>query len=156
MLKGFRDFVFRGNIFELAVAVVIGTAFTAVVTAVVTNLVNPIIAAVGGHSVNGLSVQIVDGNPKTIMHFDTVITAVINFLIIAAVVYFVFVLPMQKIMTLRKRNEPEPLPEPTDVEVLVEIRDLLREQGTRQGTDGGTADAFRRGREQGLRGDVQA
>ena len=129
MLKGFREFVFRGNIFELAIAVVIGTAFTAVVTAVVTNLINPIIAAIGGHSVNGLSVTLVSGNPKTVMHFDTVITAVINFVVIAAVVYFVFVLPMQKIIELRKRNRPvaEPqLPEPTDVEVLVEIRDLLR------------------------------
>src|SRR6201994_1270229 len=98
MFKGFREFVFRGNIFELAVAVVIGTAFTAVVTSVVTNLINPVIAAIGGHSVNGLSVQILRGNTKTILHFDTVITAIINFIIIAAVVYFAFVMPMQKIM----------------------------------------------------------
>lgn len=132
MLKGFRDFVFRGNVFELAVAVVIGTAFTAVVTAVVTNLINPIIAAIGGHSINGLSVMLVAGNPKTIMHFDTVITAVINFVIIAAVVYFVFVMPMQRIMALRRRNAPEATPEPTDVEVLMEIRDLLRTQGDRK------------------------
>jgi large conductance mechanosensitive channel len=167
MLKGFRDFVFRGNIFELAVAVVIGTAFTAVVTAVVTNLINPVIAAIGGHSVNGLSVQIVNGNSKTILHFDTVITAIINFAIIAAVVYFVFVLPMQKIMSLRKRNEPEEetLPQPTDVEVLVEIRDLLRAQtnghapepaNSTAGTPGTagttTSDAYQRGREQGFRG----
>ena len=48
MLKGFREFVFRGNVFELAVAVVVGTAFTAVVTSIVTNLINPIIAAIGG------------------------------------------------------------------------------------------------------------
>jgi large conductance mechanosensitive channel len=126
MLKGFREFVFRGNIFELAIAVVIGTAFTAVVTSVVTNLINPIIAAIGGHSVNGLSITLVSGNPKTIMHFDTVITAIINFVIIAAVVYVAFVMPMQKIMARRKRNLPEPTPEPTDVEVLMEIRDLLR------------------------------
>lgn len=159
MLKGFREFVFRGNIFELAVAVVIGTAFTAVVTSVVTNLINPIIAAVGGHSVNGLSVQIIRGNPKTILHFDTVITAIINFVVIAAVVYFVFVLPMQKIIALRKRNEPEPLPDPTDVEVLIEIRDLLQAQGARLDTNGGTTpsadDPFQRGREKGFRGGDQ-
>jgi large conductance mechanosensitive channel len=155
MLKGFRDFVFRGNIFELAVAVVIGTAFTAVVTAVVTNLINPIIAAVGGRSVNGLSVQIIGGNPRTIMHFDTVITAIINFVIIAAVVYFVFVLPMQKIMDLRKRNQPAALPEPTDVEVLVEIRDLLRRQADGRGADSNVAQAFQRGREHELRGGGQ-
>jgi large conductance mechanosensitive channel len=128
MLKGFREFVFRGNIFELAVAVVVGTAFTAVVTAVVTNLINPIIAAIGGHSVNGLSWQIVSGNDKTIMHFDTLITAIINFLIIAAVVYFVFVLPMQTIIERRNRNKPTTVQPPTDIELLGEIRDLLREQ----------------------------
>jgi large conductance mechanosensitive channel len=133
MLKGFRQFVFRGNVFDLAVAVVVGTAFTAVVTSVVTNLINPIIAAIGGHSVNGLAVTLVSGNPKTIMHFDTVITAVINFVIIATVVYFLFVLPMQTIMERRHRNDPEVPAEPTDIELLTEIRDLLREQrgGTR-------------------------
>lgn len=130
MLKGFREFVFRGNVFELAVAVVIGTAFTAVVTSVVTNLINPVIAAIGGANINGLAVAIIPANPHTILHFDTVITAVINFLIIAAVVYFVFVMPMAKIMERRRRNLPrdENLPQPTDVEVLLEIRDLLRTQ----------------------------
>jgi large conductance mechanosensitive channel len=128
MLKGFRDFVFRGNIFELAVAVVVGTAFTAVVTSVVTNLINPIIAALGGHSVNGLSVTLVPGNPKTVMHFDTVITAIINFAIIAAVVYFVFIVPMNALLERRKHNQPVVAPEPTELEVLAEIRDLLSTQ----------------------------
>ena len=128
MLQGFRKFVFRGNVFDLAIAIVIGTAFTAVVTSVVTNIINPIIAATGGHNVNGLAVRLVAGNDKTIMHFDTVITAIINFVIIAAVVYFLFVMPMQRIMERRKRGLPEPVAEPTDVELLTEIRDLLREQ----------------------------
>lgn len=130
MLKGFREFVFRGNVFDLAVAVVIGTAFTAVVTSVVTNLINPVIAAIGGANINGLAVAIIPANPHTILHFDTVITAVINFLIIAAVVYFVFVMPMTRIMERRRRRLPqdEDLPQPTDVEVLLEIRDLLRAQ----------------------------
>ena len=136
MLKGFREFVFRGNVFELAVAVVMGTAFTAVVTSVVTNLINPVIAAAGGHNINGLAVAIIPSNPHTILHFDTVVTAIINFVIIAAVVYFVFVMPMQRIIERRKRNQPqtEEVPEPTDVEVLLEIRDLLRAQS------GGRAD----------------
>lgn len=130
MLKGFREFVFRGNVFDLAVAVVIGTAFTAVVTSVVTNLINPVIAAIGGANINGLAVAIIPANPHTILHFDTVITAVINFLIIAAVVYFAFVMPMTKLMERRRRNlrQDEDLPQPTDVEVLLEIRDLLRAQ----------------------------
>lgn len=128
MLKGFRQFVFRGNVFDLAIAVVIGTAFTALVTSVVTNLINPIIAAIGGHSVDGLSITLVSGNTKTVMHFDTVITAIINFLVIGAVVYFLFVLPMQTIMERRKRNDPAVAADPTDVELLTEIRDLLRAQ----------------------------
>jgi large conductance mechanosensitive channel len=94
----------------------------------VTNLINPIIAAIGGHNVNGLAVTLVAGNPKTIMHFDTVITAIINFVIIAAIVYFVFVLPMQTILERRKRKDPAVAADPTDVELLTEIRDLLREQ----------------------------
>jgi large conductance mechanosensitive channel len=135
MLKGFREFMFRGNVFELAIAVVIGTAFTAVVTAVVTNLINPIIAAIGGHSINGLSITLVTGNTKTIMHFDTVITAVINFIIIAAVVYFAFVMPMEKIMARRNRNKPAVEAAATDVELLAEIRDLLQAQATGRGGD---------------------
>ena len=128
MLQGFRKFLFRGNVFDLAVAVVVGTAFTAVVTSVVTNLINPIIAAIGGHNINGLAVTLVSGNTKTTMHCDTVITAVINFVIIAAIVYFLFVEPMQRIMARRKRNAPEVAADPTDIELLTEIRDLLREQ----------------------------
>ncbi|HEX4722731.1 MAG TPA: large conductance mechanosensitive channel protein MscL [Pseudonocardiaceae bacterium] len=128
MLKGFRQFIFRGNVFDLAIAVVIGTAFTALVTSVVTNLINPLIAAIGGHSVDGLSVTLVSGNTKTVMHFDTVITAIINFVIIAAVVYFLFVMPMQRIMERRRRNDPAVVADPTEIELLAEIRDLLRAQ----------------------------
>jgi large conductance mechanosensitive channel len=128
MLKGFREFVFRGNVFELAVAVVVGTAFTAVVTSVVTNLINPIVAAIGGHSVDGLAVTLVPGNPRTVMHFDSVITAVINFVIIAAVVYFVFIVPMNAFLDRLKRRQPQAAVEPTEKELLTEIRDLLRVQ----------------------------
>jgi large conductance mechanosensitive channel len=134
MLKGFKEFVLRGNIFELAIAVVMGTAFTAVVTAVVTNLINPLIAAIGGANVNGLAVQINANNKATILHFDTVITAIVNFVIIAAVVYFAFVVPVGKILARTKKRE-EAIAEAavTDVELLTEIRDLLREQSSRQG-----------------------
>lgn len=131
MLKGFREFVFRGNVFELAIAVVVGTAFTAVVTAIVTNLINPIIAAIGGHSVNGLAFTLVAGNPRTVMHFDTVITAIINFVIIALVVYSLFIVPMNALLERRKRKGPEVVADPTELELLTEIRDLLRAQQRR-------------------------
>ncbi|WP_447005538.1 large-conductance mechanosensitive channel protein MscL [Saccharothrix isguenensis] len=127
MLKGFKDFVMRGNVIDLAVAVVIGAAFTGIVTAFTSHLINPIIALFGGSNVNGLAVQLGD-NEKTVMDFGAIITAVINFLIVAAVVYFIFVLPMNKLKERRKRGEEAGPSEPTDVELLKEIRDLLASQ----------------------------
>ncbi|PSL54152.1 large conductance mechanosensitive channel [Saccharothrix carnea] len=127
MIKGFKDFLMRGNVIDLAVAVVIGTAFTAIVTAFSTNLINPIIALFGGNNINGLAVQL-GKSDKTIVDFGAIITAAINFLIVAAVVYFIFVLPMNKLRERRQRGqEPGPV-EPTDVELLKEIRDLLAQR----------------------------
>ena len=131
MIKGFKDFLMRGNVIDLAVAVVIGTAFTAIVSAFTTNLINPIIALFGGNNVNGLAVQL-GTSDKTIIDFGAIITAVINFLIVAAVVYFIFVLPMTKLKERRKRGQEAGPSEPTDVELLKEIRDLLAAQRQRQ------------------------
>ena len=128
MLKGFKEFMTRGNVIDLAVAVIIGTAFTAVITAVVSNLINPLIAAMGGGNVNGLAVQINDANPKTVIDFGAILTALLNFVIIAAVVYFMIVVPVKKIMERRKRGEEPPPAEPDQVQLLTEIRDLLRQQ----------------------------
>ncbi|OLF15231.1 large-conductance mechanosensitive channel [Actinophytocola xanthii] len=136
MLKGFKDFLMRGNVIDLAVAVVIGTAFTAIVTSVTEHLIQPLIAAIGGANVSGLAWTIVDGNPKSTVDFAAVITAIINFLIVAAVVYFMLVYPLKKIQERRKRGEEEGPSEPSEVELLIEIRDLLqqqREQGQPQG-----------------------
>lgn len=128
MLKGFKDFLMRGNVIELAVAVVIGVAFTALVTAFTENLINPIIAAFGGSNINGLGFQLVGGSPKTVIDVGAVLSAAINFVLIAAVVYFVFVLPFQMLQARRKRGEEPGPAEPTDVELLAEIRDLLARQ----------------------------
>lgn len=131
MLKGFRDFILRGNVMELAVAVVIGTAFTAIVTAFSDYIINPLVASIGGAEVDGLGFHIIAGNPATFIDFGAVITAAINFLIIAAVVYFVLVAPMNKLNeTLAKRKgvEEEEDPASLEAELLTEIRDLLREQ----------------------------
>ncbi|MFI6102318.1 large conductance mechanosensitive channel protein MscL [Lentzea sp. NPDC051213] len=128
MLKGFKDFLMRGNVIDLAVAVVIGAAFGTIVTAFTSNIINPLVALFGGSNVKGLAVQLNDANDKTLMDFGALITAFINFAIVAAVVYFVFVLPMNKIKERRERGiEPGPS-EPTDVELLIEIRDLLAAQ----------------------------
>jgi large conductance mechanosensitive channel len=125
VLKGFKDFLLRGNVVELAVAVVIGVAFNALVTAFTDNIVNPIIAAMGGANIHGLAFQLVPGNPESVLNFGKVLSAGINFLLIATVVYFMFVLPFKIIEERRKRGEEPGPAEPTEVEVLKEIRDLL-------------------------------
>ncbi|MET3919483.1 large conductance mechanosensitive channel protein MscL [Arthrobacter sp. UYEF20] len=129
MLKGFKDFILRGNVIELSIAVVVGTAFTALVSAFTSNIVNPIIAAAGGVETEGLGFPIWPGNQKTFVNFGAVITAFVTFLITAAVVYFIFVAPMNRINTIVKRRlatmEPEEESVPADTALLVEIRDLL-------------------------------
>jgi large conductance mechanosensitive channel len=102
-VKGFRDFISRGNLIELAVAVVIGTAFTAVVTAIVADLITPLIAAIGGqHDFSSLTFNVHNSTFK----YGAFINALISFLIIAAVVYFLIVAPMAKI-TARFKKEAE-------------------------------------------------
>jgi large conductance mechanosensitive channel len=128
VIKGFKDFLMRGNVVDLAVAVIIGTAFTAIVTAIADSFIKPLIAAIGGANVTGLAWTIVDGNRESTIDFAAIITAIINFLIVAAVVYFMIVLPMKKLQDRRKRGEETGPSEPTDVELLAEIRDLLRQQ----------------------------
>ncbi|WP_112270488.1 large-conductance mechanosensitive channel protein MscL [Lentzea terrae] len=128
MLKGFKDFLMRGNVVDLAVAVVIGTAFTAIVTAFTTSLIKPLIASLGNTETKGLGFYLRPGKEDTYLDFSNVINAAINFAIVAAVVYFVLVLPIKKIQERRKRGEEAGPAEPTEVEVLKEIRDLLTAQ----------------------------
>ncbi|MDQ4084510.1 MAG: large conductance mechanosensitive channel protein MscL [Actinomycetota bacterium] len=133
MLKGFKDFILRGNIVDLAVAVVIGTAFVALVTAFTESFINPVLAVSGGGSVGeGLGVQLgEEGNAATFIDIGGFITAIITFLITAAVVYFAIVVPMKKLQEMRARGqEPEPEAAPEDVLLLQEIRDLLAGRGT--------------------------
>lgn len=129
MLKGFKEFLMRGNVLDLAIAVVIGTAFATVVKTVVDNLVSPLIASIGGSNVNGLAFHIVDGNEKSLVDIGAIINALIVFVLTAAVVYFVLVVPMKKIQERRAKaadTEEEPEPLTTDQQLLVEIRDALR------------------------------
>jgi large conductance mechanosensitive channel len=117
----------RGNVLDLAVAVVIGTAFAKVVEAIVSSLVNPLVNVLGGGNVKGLSWTIISSNPKTTIDFAAIINAAIVFLLTAVVVYFVLVVPMQKIQERRKRGEePEPEALTLDQELLTDIRDALR------------------------------
>jgi large conductance mechanosensitive channel len=126
MLKGFKDFILRGNVVDLAVAVVIGTAFAAIVTAFTSGIIQPLINVIGSPEAGGLRVQLVAGNDGTVVDFSAVITAAINFVIVAAVVYFVIVVPINRIKERRARGVEAGPAEPTEVELLAEIRDLLR------------------------------
>jgi len=130
MLQGFKEFILRGNIVDLAVAVVIGTAFAAVVDTVVSSLISPLLARVGGADVGAFGIQLgADGNMATLINIGAIINALIIFLLTAAVVYFIVVVPMNKVTALR-RTEEEPQAEETaeDILLLTEIRDLLRQR----------------------------
>jgi large conductance mechanosensitive channel len=128
MLKGFKDFILRGNVVDLAVAVVIGAAFGTIITAFTEKIIQPLINALTPPGSPGLGVTIVAGKPTTYVDFAALITAAINFLLVAAVIYFVIVLPLNTIKERRKRGEDPGPAEPTQVELLAEIRDLLRSQ----------------------------
>jgi large conductance mechanosensitive channel len=125
MLSGFREFILRGNVMDLAIAVVMGTAFTAVVTALVDGIIMPLVAAifaqpdisaVGNFTLNGAEFSI-----------GSVLQAVLNFLLIALAVYFVLVLPMKHLMERFKKPEEEAAEEANEQTILLtEIRDALR------------------------------
>ncbi len=124
MLKGFKDFLLRGNVVDLAVAVVIGVAFGAVITAFADDFIGGLIGALGGSPDFGRAGFEANGSPVII---GSTLTALINFIIVAAVIYFVVVIPMNKLMAMRKTGE-EPEVEAPGEEVLLlqEIRDLLK------------------------------
>src|SRR5689334_17107372 len=128
MIKGFKDFLMRGNIVDLAIAVVIGTAFAKVVDAFVSAIVTPILNAFPGASVNGFGFHLRGGDleAKTFINFATIINAIIVFVLTAAVVYFIFVVPMVRLQERRARGlEPEPEAVPESTLLLREIRDAL-------------------------------
>ena len=123
MLKEFRAFVLRGNVVDLAVAVVIGAAFGALVKSLVDNIFTPLIAAIIGKPDFGdLTFTIHHG----VFRYGLVINDLITFLSIAAVVFFVVVKPLNTLAERRKRGEiAEPEAQPEDIILLTEIRDLL-------------------------------
>jgi large conductance mechanosensitive channel len=126
MLKGFKDFLLRGNVVDLAVAVVIGTAFAAVVNAFATDFIGGIIGAIGGTPDFGNAGWEVNDSKIVV---GSTINQLINFLIVAAAVYFFVVLPVNRLMERRKRGEEPEVESPTeDIVLLQEIRDLLRQR----------------------------
>ena len=127
MLKGFREFIMKGNVLDLAVAVIIGAAFAQVVNAMVEAVLMPLISAlVGSPNFDSFAVLTVNGND---IRFGVLLTALVNFLLVAAAVYFAIVLPMNKMIEARNRRlSIDPTEEEADaqVQLLTEIRDALR------------------------------
>jgi large conductance mechanosensitive channel len=123
-MRQFRDFLLRGNVVDLAVAVVIGAAFGAVVASFVADIVTPLIAAIGGKPDFSALAFTINGSQ---FHYGRFINAVISFVIIAAAIFFLVVKPVGALMERRKAGlEPEAEAVPEDVALLGEIRDLLK------------------------------
>lgn len=142
MFNEFKKFLMRGNVVDLAVAVVVGAAFGAVVTSLVDHLINPVIGLVGGQDFADLGITLKDAegdDPAVVLGYGAVISAVINFVLVAAAVFFLIVKPLNALAERRKRGDvPEDdTPAPSDEAVLLgEIRDLLAAQqaGRARGT----------------------
>jgi large conductance mechanosensitive channel len=124
VIKEFRDFVSRGNILELAIAVVIGVAFNDVVNSVVSGLITPLIGMLGSRDFSDLDFTI----NKSTFEWGLVLNSIIQFLSIAGAVFFIFVKPMNVLNERRRRGEVPRDELPDDVVLLAEIRDLLRDQ----------------------------
>jgi len=123
VLKGFRDFISRGNVIELAVGVVMGVAFNNLVMSFTDAFLQPLIRRIGGVGVGGKGVDI-GGNQ--FLDWPGFLNAIITFLLTAVTVYFLLVLPMNKLAERRKRGiEPEPETPGDEVRLLTEIRDAL-------------------------------
>lgn len=124
MLKGFKDFLMRGNVVELAVAVVMGAAFSAIVNALVADVIMPLITAVFGRQDYSNLIWTVH---RSQIKYGLMLNAVISFLLVGTGVYFCIVLPINKISERRRRLRtiPGPAAEPTELELLAQIRDAL-------------------------------
>lgn len=125
MLKEFREFISRGNVIDLAVAVVIGAAFTAIINSLVNDIIMPIIGIILG-GIDFTSIVIPVGSAK--IGLGNFIQAIINFLIIAWVIFLL----VKGINRVNRKKEAAPAAPPADVVLLTEIRDLLKNQSTQQ------------------------
>jgi large conductance mechanosensitive channel len=121
MIKGFRDFIVRGNVIDLAVAFVIGAAFTALVTSFTSSLIQPLINLALGGGVDGGKI-VVSGQ---VFDLGAILNSSITFLITAAVVYFIFVLPMNAWKSKGDTDEKQEPEVEEEIALLREIRDSL-------------------------------
>ena len=126
MLKEFREFISRGSVIDLAIGVILGAAFTAIVTSIVDDIFMPLIGVLlGGTNLDALSITVGDAS----IAYGNFLSALINFLLVALFLFFVVrsINAMKRLKEEEKTQEPESLPEPSEeVKLLTEIRDLLK------------------------------
>ena len=133
MLKGFKEFIAQGNALELAVAVIIGGAFSPIVDAITKVIMTILGQIIGQPNFDSVGQFKIFASANKFVQPGTIITAVVNFLLVAAAVYFAIVLPMNKLKErLAKQKAEEEAKEVTDVELLTEIRDLLSANSAKQ------------------------
>jgi large conductance mechanosensitive channel len=138
MLDEFKRFLLRGNVVDLAVAVVVGAAFTGVINSVVNDIINPIIGLVGGQDFSTLVITLRDADPGdpesgVALRYGALITAIINFVLVAGAIFFLIVKPLNVLAERRRRGEEpvEDTPAPSDEALLLtEIRDLLQQRAS--------------------------
>ncbi len=123
MFAGFKEFAYRGNVIDLAVAVVAGAAVTTLVGDFTAAVINPLVGLVLGGGVDVGTVTI----SGQVFDFTLLINSIITFVITMAVIYYVLVAPLNRLRNLQSaRQQPEPEPTPADIALLTEIRDLLK------------------------------
>mgnify|MGYP001000433060 FL=1 len=125
MLKGFKEFISQGNALELAVAVIIGAAFKPIVDAITKVILDIIGQVIGKPNFDSVGQFKIFESSTEYIQPGTILTAVVNFLLVAVAVYFCIVMPMNKFKERMTKAEEDKPAEPTDVELLTEIRDLL-------------------------------
>jgi large conductance mechanosensitive channel len=111
-VKGFRNFLMRGDVIVVAVGLVVALAFSGLITAFTTDIINPLVAAAGGKKGNGLGVYVADHNVKTFVNFGAFISAIIYFVIFMAIVYFLIVVPYKTVQARRGQvvfGDPAPV-----------------------------------------------
>ncbi|MBS9717441.1 large-conductance mechanosensitive channel protein MscL [Pseudohalocynthiibacter aestuariivivens] len=125
MLNEFKDFIAKGNVMDMAVGIIIGAAFTAIVGSLVADLINPIISLfTGGIDFSSMGVKLGEGEDGAVFAYGNFIMAIINFLIIAFVVFML----VKAVNSAKKKEEEAPVadPGPSELDVLMEIRDSLK------------------------------
>jgi large conductance mechanosensitive channel len=126
MVKEFRDFLFRGNVIDLAVAVVIGAAFGAVINSLVGDIITPLLGLLGLPDFSTWTIKLNDADPPAVLKPGLFINAIISFVAVALAIFFIVVKPSQAMLARTKKEAEAEAAGPTEIELLTQIRDALK------------------------------